>query len=39
LLHEPFTPLIVLGSAMTIAGVFIVLRRADLRSVPIAKGA
>ena len=37
LLGEPLTPLIVLGSVMTIAGVFIVLRRNDLRVVPQAR--
>ena len=31
ILHEPFTPMIVLGAAMTLAGVFIVLRRSAIR--------
>jgi O-acetylserine/cysteine efflux transporter len=38
ILHEPFTPMIVVGSAMTLAGVFIVLRRAKLRAIEPAEG-
>jgi O-acetylserine/cysteine efflux transporter len=38
LLGEPFTPMIVLGSLMTIAGVFIVLRLSRLRAIEPAEG-
>ena len=38
LLHEPFTPLIFLGAAMTLAGVGIVLRRDNLRAIEPAEG-
>jgi O-acetylserine/cysteine efflux transporter len=38
ILGEPFTPLIVLGSAMTLMGVAIVLRRAPLRALEPAEG-
>ncbi len=37
-LGEPFTPLIVVGAAMTLAGVGIVLKRADLPAIEPAEG-
>jgi O-acetylserine/cysteine efflux transporter len=37
-LHEPFTPMIVVGAAMTLFGVAVVLRRAPLRSLEPAEG-
>ena len=37
-LHEPFTPMIVAGAAMTLMGVAIVLRRAPLRRSPRSSG-
>jgi O-acetylserine/cysteine efflux transporter len=38
ILHEPFTPLIVIGAAMTLMGVAIVLRRSPLRRLEPAQG-
>ena len=38
ILGEPFTPMIVIGSAMTLSGVAIVLRRAPLRRLEPAEG-
>ncbi|HMI98052.1 MAG TPA: DMT family transporter [Micropepsaceae bacterium] len=37
-LHEPFTPMIVVGAAMTLMGVAIVLRRTPLRRLEPAQG-
>jgi O-acetylserine/cysteine efflux transporter len=37
-LHEPFTPLIVVGAAMTLFGVAVVLRRSRLRALEPAEG-
>jgi len=37
-LGEPFTPMIVLGAAMTLMGVAVVLRRAPLRALEPAEG-
>ena len=38
ILSEPFTPMIVLGAAMTLMGVAIVLRRAQLKGLEPAEG-
>jgi O-acetylserine/cysteine efflux transporter len=38
ILGEPFTPMIVLGAAMTLMGVAVVLRRAPLRALEPAEG-
>ena len=38
ILHEPFTPMIVIGAAMTLFGVAVVLRRAPLRALEPAEG-
>jgi O-acetylserine/cysteine efflux transporter len=38
ILHEPFTPLIVVGAAMTLFGVAVVLRRPRLRALEPAGG-
>ena len=38
ILGEPFTPLIVIGAAMTLLGVGIVLKRAEIRSLEPAEG-
>jgi drug/metabolite transporter (DMT)-like permease len=38
ILGEPFTPLIVLGSVMTLSGVAIVLRRTPFKAIEPAEG-
>jgi O-acetylserine/cysteine efflux transporter len=38
ILNEPFTPMIVIGAAMTLFGVAVVLRRAPLRALEPAEG-
>jgi len=38
ILGEPFTPLIVIGSAMTLLGVAIVLKRSEIPIIKPAKG-
>ena len=38
ILHEPFTPMIVIGAAMTLFGVAVVLRRAPIRALEPAEG-
>jgi O-acetylserine/cysteine efflux transporter len=38
ILHEPFTPMIVFGAAMTLFGVAVVLRRAPIRALEPAEG-
>jgi len=37
-LGEPFTPLIVIGSAMTLLGVAFVLKRSEIPSIKPAEG-
>ena len=38
ILHEPFTPMIVIGAAMTLLGVAVVLRRGGIRALEPAEG-
>jgi O-acetylserine/cysteine efflux transporter len=38
ILHEPFTPMIVIGAAMTLFGVAVVLRRGRIRALEPAEG-